>query len=219
MLNLTYRVRLPDGADGRHPGGRLYPTVVMVHGWEGNETVMGIFERTVPPGVLIVSPRAPVTVAANSYGWFRLDQGETDFLAGLEALGSFLRALPDAYPVDPQRLLLMGFSQGAGVSYALLLKDPALTFAVAGLAGFLPPPARPWLAPGRLAGKHVFASHGAADETVPVELARSARVDLSRAGADVDYHEYEAVGHKLNAQGMRDLARWLAYQFSGDPSR
>lgn len=217
MLNLAHRARLPDGGGvnpaGRQAAGQPYPAVVMVHGWQGNETVMDIFERTLPAGVAIISPRAPVLVALNSFGWFRLEDGEADFLAGLEALSSFIRALPQAYPVDPARVLLMGFSQGASISYAMFLKEPALTFAVAGLAGFLPPPARQWLAPGRLAGKQVFMSHGAADETVPVELARSARVDLSRAGAAVEYHEYEAVGHKLNAQGMRDLSHWLAAQF------
>jgi phospholipase/carboxylesterase len=216
MLNLVHRVRLPTAA-GRRAGGSLYPAVVMIHGWQGNETAMAIFERTVPRGVVIVSPRAPLQATSDSYGWFRLDQDESDFRAGLDTLGSFVRALPQAYPVDPARVLLIGFSQGACASYALLLQEPALAFAVAGLSGFLPPLARTWLALGRLAGKHVFAYHGAADGTVPVELARSACVDLSRAGAEVDYHEYEAVGHKLNAHGVRDLTHWLAAQFSPQP--
>ena len=30
---------------------------------------------------------------------------------------------------------------------------------------------------------------------------------LETAGADVEYHEYDT-GHKLNAQGMRELKAW-----------
>lgn len=209
MLNLVHRARVPDAS-----GGRPWPAVVMVHGWQGNEKVMGIFERTVPQGVLVVSPRAPVEVAAESHGWFRLEEGEASFLAGLEALQSFVLHLPEAYPVDPARVLLMGFSQGASMSYALLSKEPGMIMGVAGLAGFLPAPARQWLAPGRLAGKQVFIAHGTVDETVPVEQARAAAADLSRAGAIVAYHEYQAVGHKLNAQGVRDLTQWLAARLS-----
>ena len=205
MLNLVHRARVPEAR-----GGQRLPAVVMVHGWQGNEKVMGIFERAVPKGTIVVSPRAPVEVAAESHGWFQVEGGEPSFLAGLEALQSFVRQLPQAYPVDPLRVLLMGFSQGASMCYALLSKEPELMMGVAGLAGFLPGPARQWLAPGRLAGKQVFIAHGTADEKVPVGQARAARDDLVRAGATVAYHEYEDVGHKLNAQGVRDLTQWLA---------
>jgi len=210
MLNLVHRARLPEGA-----AGGAVPAVVMVHGWQGDEKVMGIFERTVPPGVAILTPRAPLEVAAGSYGWFIFEKGETSFQDGVEALATFVRGLPGAYPIDPRRVLLMGFSQGTGMSYGLLTDAPDLVVGVAGLAGFLPDPLWPRLTPGRLAGKRVFMAHGTEDETVPVLMARSARKALAGAGAEVEYHEYEDVGHKLNAQGVRDLTHWLAAQFGG----
>jgi phospholipase/carboxylesterase len=205
MLSLVHRARVPEAA-----AGQRLPAVVMVHGWQGDEKVMGIFERTAPAGAIIVSPRAPLEVAANSYGWYRQDEGQAEFEAGVAALEDFVRQLPQAYPVDPQRVVVMGFSQGASMSYALLLKAPELLLAAVALAGFVPDGARQWLAPGRLAGKPVFCAHGSDDETVPLPYARAARIDLERAGAQVDYHEYEGVGHKLNAQGLRDLTEWLA---------
>ena len=57
-------------------------------------------------------------------------------------------------------------------------------------------------------------AHGTADETLTVAQARVAREALAGAGAEVDYHEYEGVGHKLNAQGVRDLTGWLAARFA-----
>ena len=211
MLNLVHRARLPE-----HPKGRRWPAVVMVHGWQGTEAVMGIFERCVPAGTIIVSPRAPLEVAPQSYGWFREEDGQAGFEAGVDALQSFVRQLPDTYPVEPTWVVAMGFSQGAAMCYSLLLRAPELMLGVAALAGFLPERARPWLAPGRLAGKQVFVSHGDDDETVALPFARAARNDLARAGAEVDYHEYAGVGHKLNAQGMRDLSQWLAARVSPD---
>ena len=190
--------------------GQRLPAVVMVHGWQGDEKVMGIFERTVPAGAIIVSPRAPLEVATDSFGWYRQDEGQAEFEAGVESLAAFVRQLPQDYPIDPLRVVVMGFSQGASIAYSLLLMAPELMLGAAALAGFLPDQARQWLAPGRLAGKQVFSAHGTDDETVPVPYARAARIDLERAGAEVAYHEYEGVGHKLNAQGMRDLSEWLA---------
>lgn len=202
-LNLAHRARVPAGA-----AGQRWPAVVMVHGWLGNENVMSIFERTVPQHVAVISPRAPIAVEAESYGWFRLNEPAT-FDAGLAALERFVRALPAEYPLDPARFGLMGFSQGAAMSLALLLKEPPLVAAVAALAGFLPREALPWATPGRAEGKRVFMAHGTDDDTVPVGWAREAAGRLREAGAAVDLREY-AVGHKLNAQGTRDLRQWVA---------
>ena len=215
-LNLVHRVSLP-----AMPGaaGARFPAVVMVHGWLGNETVMGIFERTIPPGMVVVSPRAPVDANADakSFGWFPLGEDVAAFQSGLAALREFVAGLSHVYPVDPSRIILMGFSQGAAMCFALMASDPGLSAGVAGLAGFLPEPARAWLTPGRLKGKSILISHGTEDATVPVEQARLARATLQQAGAEVEYHEY-AVGHKLNAQGMADLKRWLASQLVPDAS-
>ena len=202
-LNLVHRVRVPAG-----PEGSRWPAVVMVHGWLGNENVMSIFERTLPPGVVVVSPRGPLPMGPASFGWFARDDDPESFSAGLPALAGFVRGLPEAYPVDPAHILLMGFSQGAAMSFSLLLSEPPLVAAVAGLAGFLPAPGRQWVAPGRLVGKPVFIAHGTKDETVPVALAREAAETLRTAGAEVSEHEYQ-VGHKLNAHGRRDLTAWL----------
>jgi len=205
-LSLLHRHRLPP-ANTASP----YPVVVTVHGWLGNEKVMSIFDRTVPHGFAIVSPRGPEEIEPDSFAWIRhLDDAE-GFRHALAALRAFITTLPDVYPVDPRRLYLMGFSQGAALSLALLLSDPALVAGVAALAGFLPEAAHSWAAPRLLAGKPVFIAHGVDDETVPVAQARAARRALEQAGAAVSYHEY-AVGHKLNAQGIADLKAWWRQQ-------
>ncbi len=203
-LNLVHRVHVPTTEPYR-----VYPAVVLVHGWLGDEKVMSIFERTLPPRVVTVSPRGPFPAGGDAFGWFSHDGDPQSFAEGLAALSSFVRDLPERYPVDPGCVVLMGFSQGAAISYGLALSEPEQVAAVAGLAGFLPEPARAWLAPGRLAGKPIFVAHGQADDTIPIDHARRAAEALRGAGAQVSLHEYPA-GHKLNADGMADLKAWLA---------
>lgn len=204
-LNLPHRLRLPGGAANHAPA------VVMVHGLYGDENSMWAFERTLPRGAVIVSPRAPLE-AGSGYSWFaedRSSRGGSSFDDGLEALREFVARLPEAYGVDGSRVVLVGFSQGAAMGYALALSQPAMVRGLAALAGFVPAPARQGITPGRLSGKPVFIAHGAEDPTLSIEEARQAREAMALAGAEITYGEYE-VGHKLNMPGMRDLTAWLA---------
>jgi phospholipase/carboxylesterase len=207
--NLIHRVHLPKQASPTQPA----PVVVMVHGWQGDETVMWIFKRTVPSGVAIVAPRAPLAVDDGGYGWFQHDGSELrsepdSFETGLDALHGFLTGLPDRYPVDSERIVLMGFSQGAAMCSTLAITRPGLVIGVASLAGLIPDFVTE-KAEANLAGLPVFIAHGTRDETVPVAAARQARKVYTRLGAQVTYGEYRT-GHKLNTQGIADLKRWLA---------
>ena len=64
-LKLVHRAQLPPLAPGQ-----LAPAVVMVHGWQGDEKVMSVFERTLPPAVAIISPRAPLDMHNAGFGWY-----------------------------------------------------------------------------------------------------------------------------------------------------
>ncbi len=207
--NLIHRVHLPEQASPPQP----VPVVVMVHGWKGDETVMWIFKQTIPSGVAIITPRAPLAIDDGGYGWFQRDdaelQPEPDSLeTGLDALHGFLTSLPDRYPVDSKWIVLMGFSQGATICNTLAITRPGLVIGVASLAGSIPDLVAE-KAETDLAGLPVFIAHGTQDETVPLAAARQAREVYTRLGTKVTYREYPT-GHKLNTQGMKDLKEWLA---------
>ena len=72
------------------------------------------------------------------------------------------------------------------------------------MAGYLPE----HLAPLE-AGTPVFWSHGRADDKVPIDSARAAAETLRSWGATLDFCETNA-GHKVGAECLRALKRWLA---------
>src|SRR5579859_1827816 len=117
-LGLAHRVRMPvAGGAGPHP------VLVMLHGLDGNENVTWIFARSAGPQWAIVSPRAPYTSPqGGGYRWAELDEREKvepdSFWKGLAALERFIGGLPQVYPVDASRVVLLGFSQGAAMCYA-----------------------------------------------------------------------------------------------------
>lgn len=102
--------------------------------------------------------------------------------------------------IDPSRIALGGFSDGA--SYALSLgvsNGDLFTHLVAFSPGFLSP-ADPIVGRPR-----VFVSHGANDSVLPVSASREAIVPtLKEAGYDVRYEEF-AGGHTI-PRSIADLA-------------
>src|SRR5579864_4452477 len=114
-LGLPYRVRIPHG-EGPHPA------LIMIHGLDGNEDVTWVFARAAGPEWLIITPRAPLPTA-DGFSWYPSATPDrapdaTAFAAGLSALERFVAGATDLYRLDPARLVLLGFSQGAALSYS-----------------------------------------------------------------------------------------------------
>ena len=141
---LAYRYTMPDG-----PGP--YPTAVLLHGRLGNEEVMWLFRRVVPRPWLVVAPRAILPEGTSGFSWHAQPYGQwpeaSAFDPAVDALSRFLLALPRLYNADPDRLYLIGFSQGAAVAFAAARREPTLARGTPGPVGFV---AR--VAPGAGAG-------------------------------------------------------------------
>lgn len=206
-LGLPHRVRIPDVAASA-PGQR-FPTLLMVHGFQGNEDVTWVFARQASADWLIVAPRAPIVAPGGGYSWheFRDGKSDADSLAvAVAALGRFVAGLTEIYPADLSRLVILGFSQGAGMCYGLAATRPQPSLlGLAALGGYVPAPVQ---LPD-LGGLPVLILHGTKDETIPITRARTDREAVERAGATVTYREDE-IGHKVSAEGMRLLREWLS---------
>lgn len=209
--DLIYRVR------AGHAGG---PLLVAVHGLGGDERVMGIFDHAIPADFTIISPRAPIEIQPDQgfpayvdggYSWLppqpMREADQSDFEPAVDQVRRLIHASIETYPVDRDRVFLMGFSQGAALSYVLSLLHPAEIAGVIALAGFLP-------AGDRRTQVNAFPRHGyliihgADDRLVPVLHAHRARDRLQSLGAPVEYHVYP-VGHKVAPPGLKDIRRWL----------
>lgn len=211
-LGLAYRALEPSAA------AEPPPVALLLHGLGGDERVMWVFASQLPRHWLLVAPRAPLPAEPAGWTWLLRQPDEwpdlARFDAPVDALVRFLDGLPAFHPADLQRLVLIGFSQGAATAFALALRlaqrpdSPVRTRGIASLVGFMPRgAAEAFPGQGLLAGLPTFMAVGQRDPLVPVTQGRLA-ADAARAlGADLRYQEYEA-GHKIPSQGMRDLADW-----------
>lgn len=195
-------------ARARQPeGSGPFPVYLLLHGLTGDEDVMWVFASRLPANVLMIAPRGLHSSISGGYSWLP-ESGRkwpliSDFRPAVEALLELLN--PNFFPTaDFSNLRLVGFSQGAALSYVFGLLHPQKVRALAGLSGFLPEDAPDYIAGQPLRGKRIFVAHGTQDDTVPVQRARWAVQTLQQAGAQVNYCE-DDVGHKLSASCFNGL--------------
>jgi predicted esterase len=108
------------------------------------------------------------------------------------------------YPVDPTRLAISGFSDGASYALSLGLANADLfTHIVAFSPGFLVPTPR-------TGTPHVYLSHGRTDTVLPIDrTSRRIVPRLQAAGIPTEVHEFDGP-HTVPPDIAEDAARWLS---------
>ena len=107
------------------------------------------------------------------------------------------------YPVDPTRLAISGFSDGASYALSLGLANADLfTHIIAFSPGFLVPTPR-------VGAPHVYLSHGLTDTVLPIDqTTRRIAPRLHAANITTEVHEFDG-GHTVPPEIAEDAVRWL----------
>lgn len=192
------------------------PTVICLHGRGSHEADLIGLAPYLDDRLLWISPRAPLDLMGG-YEWYRLEgigaPSQATFDAALEALDRFITEAVAAYPVDAQRLFLLGFSQGTMMSYALALTQPRRVAGVVAQSGYIPLSSGITVDEAGVRSKPFILTHGIYDPLIPVAWAREARETLVRLGADVEYHEFP-MEHSVSDPSIAAIARWMKKQLA-----
>ena len=207
---LYYLAREPK-IHSEHP-----PVLILLHGVGINEKDLFSFADQLPGKFLVISARAPLTAARDSYAWYQVDfsKGKPLFNEEQEEKSKniilhFISYLKEKYSVDETEVYLCGFSQGAIMSYVVGLTNPSRIKGIAAMSGRILEEVRPFIASNEaLHHLNIFISHGTNDGVLTVQYAREAKVLLKQLNLNPEYHEYPA-GHTINNEMFQDLLNWL----------
>lgn len=192
------------------------PMLVLLHGLRSNEQdLMGLAPQ-LDDRFFIVSARAPLTLGPGAYGWYHVEFTESGYVinedeaeASRTQLIGFVDELTRNYPVDPDRIFLMGFSQGCIMSIGAALAAPRKLAGVVGMSGRLLERTLVRVAPHeQLTDLPVMVVHGLRDTVIPIDYGRQMRDELSRLPVDLTYREYD-MSHQVSSDSLRDIAGWL----------
>jgi phospholipase/carboxylesterase len=194
--------------------------VVFLHGYGADGAdLLGLADVMAPhlPDVAFVAPDAPERCVGGGFGyqWFPIPwldgsaQAAAD--AGLEASAGDLNAFLDARLTDegltPERLVLVGFSQGAMMSLHVAVRRPVAIAGIVAISGRLLRPER--LAAEAAVKPPVLLIHGDQDPVVPFGDMQAAGDALVAAGFATYGHVMQGTGHGIAPDGLGVALQFL----------
>lgn len=201
-----------------HPGGEgLLPTIIAIHGHGAHgQDLMGLAPFLGGGRSLLIFPEAQYVLQPGmlSYTWFNtagdLRRTPEEFARIVGLVHSFIDEAVARYGGDPERVALLGFSQGGSIAYQLGLAEPARWKGVAALSTWLPEESEAaghTADPATLAALPILIQHGTQDPMIALDRARDSKNRLEALGAKPDYREYP-MAHQIANESLRDLALW-----------
>jgi len=145
------------------------------------------------------------TPYGTGFSWFDYQVGENDQpalgRAILAAASPLAQAIAEIRRTRPTRgkTSVVGFSQGAMLSYALALYHPQDLGAVFPIAGALPPSVWPSRRAPNTESPPIFSVHGTLDPIVPFEADSLMTTALRTRGFDVELRPIPGARHEFNA--------------------
>jgi len=210
-LSLEYLIKEPKIKSDKSP------LLLLLHGYGSNEADLFSFASELPDDCFVVSARAPYDMQYGSYAWYAInfDADENKFSDHEQAKSSsdlvskFIEELIDNYPIDRNSVSLIGFSQGAILSYAIALSNPEKIKKVVALSGYLNLDIIPEnYKNNNFSNLKIFAAHGTMDQVIPIAWARKAQSVLNDLKIANVYKEYP-IAHGVGPQTFYDFKEWL----------
>lgn len=112
------------------PTSGMYPLLIALHGHNGNkDSHLQPWEAARQRGWLVVSPQSTQPLFDGAYCWDDPALGSADVLFSYEQISQ-------KYQIDPQRILIAGFSQGSGMAIYTALSGKVNVQGFIGIASF-----------------------------------------------------------------------------------
>ena len=195
---------------------RNQPLVIFLHGFGSNEEDLFGIKDALPSTWTYLSVRAPLPVQPQGYRWFtKTDEpeynGETDELfSSARLIKDFVLKATAKYHTQSDRVFLVGFSQGAIMSYEVALRQPQLVRGIAALSGSVLPVLKAELKPDpRLDKLAIFIGHGTLDQALPYASGTRANEVLVGLGLKPEFHGYPGMPHTISEAEVQDIKVWL----------
>jgi phospholipase/carboxylesterase len=185
--------------------GQAQAAMILVHGRGASAAdIMTLGAELMQPGFAYLAPQA----AGNA--WYPypftapMESNEPYLSSALEVLATVLASVEETIPAE--RVVLLGFSQGACLTLEFAARHARRYGGVVGLSGgLIGPEGTPRDYPGNFAGTPAFLGCSEVDPHIPKERVIASGEVLLRMGAMVTVRLFPGMPHTVNADEIRTV--------------
>lgn len=185
--------------------------MIMLHGRGASaEDILTLTPEFSQPGFAYLAPQAA------GFAWYPnsflapLASNEPDLSSALALIAALFAQL-ELHNIPAERVILLGFSQGACLALEFAARNARRYGAIVGLSGgLIGPDGTPRDYPNSLAGTPVFLGCSDIDPHIPKERVLESTEVLQRLGGNVDTRLYPGMGHTVNKQEMQAVQAIMA---------
>lgn len=184
------------------------PTLLMLHGTGGDENSLLTLASAIYPEAAVLSPRGMVMEGAAPRFFRRLAEGVfdmEDLVFRTHELADWLNVAVAEYGIAPEKLVAVGYSNGANIAASLMFLRPEVLKYGALLRPMLP--LTPEIAPD-LSGAAALVAAGSYDPLIPTEETARLIDALKLYGANVTV-QTQPTDHRLTNVDINATRAWI----------
>ncbi|MEN8138989.1 MAG: phospholipase [Bacteroidota bacterium] len=207
-FNLDYNIK--ESADGIENSKVIY----MIHGFGADKNDLFSFANYLPGSFTVIALQAPYSLPFGGKAWYNIELENGNHISDSGQAKSSVKEI-EKFITDSREhfnfhddVFVLGFSQGAILSYSMILNNPERYKYALSLSGFIFEEIMPESYEKDYSHLDFYAAHGTMDGIIPIEKGRSAKKLLSELNLKHIYHEFPAA-HSIAQKEFEEIIEWL----------
>ncbi len=193
------------------------PVVILLHGMGSNEEDLFHYAHFFPTNYMVVSARAPIDKGNHGYVWFQVEYlpnnsrrvNQQEELKSRQLIRQLIREVTNKYHADSNNVFLVGFSQGAMMTYSVGLTAPEKIKGIVSMGGkmldYIQASAKKSLPNKNL---KVLIAHGTQDPTMPLNYATDSQRFFTQIGLQSELKTYP-IPHTVSEDEIKEMVTWI----------
>ncbi len=191
--------------------------IYLIHGYGADKNDLFSFAEYLPQSLTVIAMQATFSMPFGQGGaWYNLELGPNgEHLSDIEQakysvkeIGKFIESTSEAYKLDKENIFVLGFSQGAILSYSMVLNNPDKFKYVLPLSGFILEEIMPESFDKDYSNLDFYCAHGTMDGVISIERGRTGSALLKKLKIKHVYHEFPAA-HSIHQKEFEEIISWL----------
>ena len=187
--------------------------IFLIHGYGSNSDDLFSFKTYLPKNLSIISLEAPIELEMGGFAWYSINynqdfkkwSNDKEAMSSIKKIYQTINILLKKYNLDSNDISLLGFSQGAILSWAIGFNYPNFIRRIIALSGYI----NEELIDNFNITFKAFSSHGLIDPIIPIDWARATiKKHINIENDNFIYNEYND-GHTVTENNLLDFLNWM----------